>query len=365
MGNLYPETCIAYTQQMITTDILIIGAGPTGLFAVFEAGLLKLKCHIIDALPQPGGQLAELYPKKPIFDIPGFPSVLAGDLVDNLMEQIKQFQPGFTLNERAETIEKQEDGSFIVTTHKGTKHHAKAVAIAGGLGSFEPRKPQIEGIEAYEEKGVEYFVKNPEKFRDKRIVIAGGGDSALDWSIFLADVAAEVTLVHRRNEFRGALDSVEKVQELKKLGRINLITPAEITGIQGKGKVEALELDREGEKFTLETDYFIPLFGLTPKLGPIADWGLEIEKNAIKVNNALDYQTNIEGIYAIGDVNIYPGKLKLILCGFHEATLMCQSVYNRLNPGKKYVLKYTTVSGVDGFDGTRKEAEKQVVKAIE
>lgn len=358
-------TAHPFNTKMITTDILIIGAGPTGLFAVFEAGLLKLKCHIIDALPQPGGQLAELYPKKPIFDIPGFPSVMAGELVDNLMEQIKQFQPGFTLNERAETIDRLDDGTFVVTTNKGTKHHAKAVAIAGGLGSFEPRKPLIEGIEAYEDNGVEYFVKDPELFRDKRIVIAGGGDSALDWSIYLADIAADVTLVHRRNEFRGALDSVEKVQELKKIGRINLMTPAEVTGVIGNGRVEGLLIDHQGETKNVATDYFIPLFGLTPKLGPIADWGLEIEKNAIKVNNALDYQTNIEGIYAIGDVNTYPGKLKLILCGFHEATLMCQSVYSRLNPGKKYVLKYTTVSGVDGFDGTRKEAEKQVVKAIQ
>ncbi|MGV0979139.1 NAD(P)/FAD-dependent oxidoreductase [Empedobacter falsenii] len=350
---------------MIQTDIVIIGAGPTGLFAVFEAGLLKMRCHIIDALPQPGGQLTELYPKKPIFDIPGYPSVGAGELIDNLMEQIKQFEPGFTLNEQAATIDKQEDGTFIVTTNKGTQVQGKAVAIAGGLGSFEPRKPIIENIEAYEENGVEYFVKNPELFRDKKIVIAGGGDSALDWSIFLADVAAEVTLVHRRNEFRGALDSVDKVIELKKAGKINLVTPAEITGIKGDGKVESLVIEKEGETFELETDYFIPLFGLSPKLGPIANWGLEIEKNAIKVNNALDYQTNIEGIYAIGDVNTYPGKLKLILCGFHEATLMCQSVYNRMNPGKKFVLKYTTVSGVDGFDGTRKEAEKAVVKAID
>ncbi|WP_291091713.1 NAD(P)/FAD-dependent oxidoreductase [Empedobacter sp. UBA7494] len=350
---------------MIQTDIVIIGAGPTGLFAVFEAGLLKMRCHIIDALPQPGGQLTELYPKKPIFDIPGYPSVGAGELIDNLMEQIKQFEPGFTLNEQAATIDKQEDGTFIVTTNKGTQVQGKAVAIAGGLGSFEPRKPIIENIEAYEENGVEYFVKNPELFRDKKIVIAGGGDSALDWSIFLADVAAEVTLVHRRNEFRGALDSVDKVIELKKSGKINLVTPAEITGIKGEGKVESLVIEKEGEIFELETDYFIPLFGLSPKLGPIANWGLEIEKNAIKVNNALDYQTNIEGIYAIGDVNTYPGKLKLILCGFHEATLMCQSVYNRMNPGKKFVLKYTTVSGVDGFDGTRKEAEKAVVKAID
>jgi len=350
---------------MITTDILIIGAGPTGLFAVFEAGLLKLKCHIIDALPQIGGQLSELYPKKPIFDIPGYPSVLAGDLVQNLMEQIKQFQPGFTLNEKAETIKKLEDGTFIVTTNKGTEHHAKAVAIAGGLGSFEPRKPLIDNIEFYEDKGVEYFVKDPELFRDKKIVIAGGGDSALDWSIFLADVASEVTLVHRRNEFRGALDSVEKVTELKHQGKIHMVTPAEVTNVFGDGKIEAIELDINGEKVRKETDFFIPLFGLTPKLGAIADWGLEIEKNAIKVNNALDYQTNIEGVYAIGDINTYPGKLKLILCGFHEATLMCQSVFNKLNPGKKYVLKYTTVSGVDGFDGTRKEAEKQVVKAID
>ena len=350
---------------MIQTDVIIIGAGPTGLFAVFEAGLLKMRCHIIDALPQPGGQLTELYPKKPIFDIPGYPSVGAGELIDNLMEQIKQFEPGFTLNEQAATIDKQEDGTFIVTTNKGTQVQGKAVAIAGGLGSFEPRKPIIENIEAYEENGVEYFVKNPELFRDKKIVIAGGGDSALDWSIFLADVAAEVTLVHRRNEFRGALDSVDKVIELKKSGKINLITPAEITGIKGEDKVEGLVIEKDGETFEIETDYFIPLFGLSPKLGPIANWGLEIEKNAIKVNNALDYQTNIEGIYAIGDVNTYPGKLKLILCGFHEATLMCQSVYNRMNPGKKFVLKYTTVSGVDGFDGTRKEAEKAVVKAID
>ncbi len=350
---------------MIETDILIIGAGPTGLFAVFEAGLLKLKCHIIDALPQPGGQLSELYPKKPIFDIPGFPEVLAGDLVDNLMEQIKQFQPGFTLGERAETIENLEDGTFIVTTHKGTKHHANAVAIAGGLGSFEPRKPLIQDIEFYEDKGVKYFIKNPEKFRDKRVVIAGGGDSALDWSIFLSNVAAEVTLIHRRNEFRGALDSVDKVQELKNEGKIKLITPAEVVGLNGAEFLESIDVEENGAHRKIETDYFIPLFGLSPKLGPIANWGLEIEKNAIKVDNALDYQTNIPGIYAIGDVNTYPGKLKLILCGFHEATLMCQSVYKRMNPGKKHVMKYTTVSGVDGFDGTRKEAEKQVVKSID
>lgn len=351
---------------MITTDLLIIGAGPTGLFAVFEAGLLKIKCHLIDALPQPGGQLAELYPKKPIFDIPGFPSVNAGELVDNLMEQIKQFEPGFTLAETAVSLTKIDDEWFEVVTNKGTVHRAKAVAIAGGLGTFEPRKPDhLENLAQFEEKGVEYFVKDPEHFRGKTVVIAGGGDSALDWSIFLADVAKSVTLIHRRNEFRGALDSVEKVQKLKNEGKINLITPAEVIALKGDEHLRSIVVSADGEEKEIETDYLIPLFGLTPKLGELANWGLEIEKNAIKVNNALDYQTNIEGVYAIGDINTYPGKLKLILCGFHEGTLMCQSVYNRLNPGKKYVLKYTTVSGIDGFDGTRKEAEKAVVKKID
>tara|TARA_B110001452_G_scaffold266496_1_gene273496 strand:+ start:1202 stop:2257 length:1056 start_codon:yes stop_codon:yes gene_type:complete len=351
---------------MITTDILIIGAGPTGLFTVFEAGLLKLKCHLIDALPRPGGQCSEIYPKKPIYDIPAYPEILAGDLTDKLLEQSKQFEPGFTLGERAEKIEKLADGSFIVTTNKGTQHKAPIVAIAGGLGSFEPRKPLIKHLQSFEDKGVAYIIKDPEVYRGQKVVIAGGGDSALDWAIFLCEVASEVTLIHRRNEFRGALDSVEKVQELKNKGLIKLITPAEVTAVFGDSKLEAIEVTKSGESpLRIETDNFIPLFGLSPKLGPIADWGLEIEKNAIKVNNALDYQTNIPGVFAIGDVNTYPGKLKLILCGFHEATLMCQAAYKIINPGKRYVLKYTTVSGIDGFDGTRKEAPKVVVKSID
>ena len=352
---------------MIKTDILIIGAGPTGLFAVFEAGLLQLKCHLIDALPQAGGQCAEIYPKKPIYDIPGYPEVLAGELVDNLMEQIKPFQPGFTLGERAETIDKLEDGTFVVTTNKGTKHHAPVVAIAGGLGSFEPRKPILENLDKYEDNGVAYMIKEPEIYRNKKVLIAGGGDSALDWSIFLAGIAAEVTLVHRRNEFRGALDSVEKVQHLKNEGKINLMTPSEVVALHGDTKLEQVTIrnTETSEDTTLDIDNFIPLFGLSPKLGPIGDWGLEIEKNAIKVDNSLDYQTNIPGIYAIGDVNTYPGKLKLILCGFHEATLMCQSAYQRIFPDKKYVMKYTTVGGVTGFDGSKKEAPKAVVKSID
>ncbi|PKA82649.1 thioredoxin reductase (NADPH) [Ulvibacter sp. MAR_2010_11] len=350
---------------MIKTDILIIGAGPTGLFTVFEAGLLKLRCHLIDALPEPGGQCAEIYPKKPIYDIPAFPEILAGELVANLLKQIEPFQPGYTLGERAETIEKLEDGSFIVTTNKGTKHHAPIVAIAGGLGSFEPRKPPITNIAHFEDHGVEYIIRDPELYRDKDVIIAGGGDSALDWSIFLTDIASSVTLIHRRNEFRGALDSVEKVQELKNLGKIELLTPGEVVGIIGDSKVEGVTIKLGPEVIQRSCDHFIPLFGLAPKLGPIADWGLEIEKNAIKVNNSLDYQTNIPGIYAIGDVNTYPGKLKLILCGFHEATLMCQSAYQRIFPDKRYVMKYTTVGGVEGFDGSKKEAPKAIVKSID
>ena len=330
----------------IQTDIIIIGAGPVGLFAVFEAGLLKLKCHLIDALPQTGGQCTEIYPKKPIYDIPAFPSILAGELVDNLMEQIKPFKPKFTLGERAEKIEKQEDDSFIVTTDRGTQHQAPVVCIAGGLGSFEPRKPPISNLEDYERKGVEYIVREPEDFRDKKIVIAGGGDSALDWTIFLAEVAKEVTLVHRRTEFRGALDSVEKVQELVQQGKINLITQAEVVKLYGADKLEKLEIKQKEEIIPKEVDNFLPLFGLTPKLGPIADWGLEIEKNSIKVNNALDYSTNISGIFAIGDVNTYAGKLKLILCGFHEAAMMAQAAFKIIHPNKKYILKYTTVNGV-------------------
>lgn len=336
---------------MIKTDIIIIGAGPVGLFAIFEAGLLKLKCHLIDSLPQAGGQCSEIYPKKPIYDIPGYPSILAGELVDNLMEQAAPFKPSFTLGESALSIEKNDVGNFIVTTNKGTQHEAPIVMIAGGLGVFEPRKPPIDNIDDYEDKGVEYIIKDPEFYRGKRCVIAGGGDSALDWSIFLIEknIASEVALVHRRSSFRGHLDSVQRVMDLAEAGKIKLITEAEVIGIQGDGKVEGVTIkhDRDGD-FTYPTDHFIPLFGLKPSLGPIADWGLEIEKNAIKVDT-LDYSTNIPGIYAIGDVNTYEGKLKLILCGFHEGTIALQSAFARIHPDKKNVLKYTTVNGVQGF----------------
>jgi thioredoxin reductase (NADPH) len=320
-----------------------------GLFTVFEAGLLKLRCHLVDSLGQPGGQLTEIYPKKPIYDIPGYPSVLAGDLVENLLKQIEPFRPGFTLGERAEVLERTGEKMYTVTTNRGTKISAPVVAIAGGLGSFEPRKPPIETIGLYEDNGVDYIIKDPEKYRNKRVLVAGGGDSALDWSILLADIASEVSLVHRRTSFRGALDSVEKVMELAKEGKIRLITNAQAIGLSGDNKLESITIEEDGkEPYPYSTDYFIPLFGLAPKLGPIGEWGLEIDDNAILVNT-FDYSTNLPGIYAIGDVNTYPGKLKLILCGFHEGTLMVQSAFKYIYPEQKLSFKYTTVAGVNAF----------------
>lgn len=334
-------------MEIKQTDLLIIGAGPCGLFTVFEAGLLKLKCHLVDYLPLPGGQLTEIYPKKPIYDIPGYPSVIAGQLVENLMEQIKPFSPEFTLGERAESLEKV-DNDFILTTHLGTKIKAKAVCIAGGLGCFEPRKPPLPEIGNFEDRGVDYIVKDPEKYRGKKLVIAGGGDSAIDWTFFLADICEELTLIHRRTEFRAAPEMVEKVVHLAEQKKIKLITESEVTKLEGNLSLESLTVHTPEGDQTISTDYFLPLFGLSPKLGPIADWGLNLDKNAITVDT-LDYSTNIEGIFAIGDINTYPGKLKLILCGFHEATLMVQSVFKIVNNGKKPSFKYTTVTGIQNI----------------
>ncbi len=352
-------------MNIIKTDILIIGGGPTGLFAVFEAGLLGLKCHIIDALTKPGGQCSEIYPKKPIFDIPGIPEILAGKLIEDLLEQIKPFSPGYTLAESAEKLEKNEDGSFNVVTNKGTVHNAKVIAIAGGLGSFEPRKPQINDLEKFEGKGLEYMIKDPETFKNKNVVISGGGDSALDWTIELEKIAKKVTLIHRRTEFRGAIDSVDKVQKLKNKSLINVITPAEVIALNGNDNLKSIKIKTRNIEKEINTDFFIPLFGLIPKLGEIENWGLNIVKNSILVNNSLDYQTNIPGVFAIGDVNTYPGKLKLILCGFHEATLMCQAAFKIIYPEKKNVLRYTTVSGVNGFDGFKRKSESAIIKSIE
>lgn len=334
---------------MIETDICIVGAGPVGLFAIFEAGLLKLRCHVVDVLPQIGGQLTEIYPKKPIYDIPGFPTILAQELIDNLSAQAAPFHPTYTLGEKIESFEKKEDGSFILSTSEQTLIHARTVAIAAGLGCFEPRKPELARLEEFEKKGVEYFVKDPEFYSGKDVLIAGGGDSALDWTIHLADLGAKVKLVHRSSSFRGAPDSVQKVEELSAKGKIDLFLNAQVIALHGKDQLESLTLlDVDKNESLIKIDYFIPLFGLSPKLGPIEHWSLNLDKNAILVNTQ-DFATDIPGIFAIGDINTYPGKLKLILCGFHEAALMAHGAYKYIFPEKRVNLKYTTVNGIEAF----------------
>lgn len=336
---------------MIETDIAIIGAGPVGLFAIFEAGLLKMRCHLVDYLPQPGGQLSEIYPKKPIYDIPGFPTINAQELIDNLMKQAEPFKPTFTLGERIELLEKKGERDFVLTTNMGTIIQSKVVVIAGGLGCFEPRKPEVANITKFENgKGINYMILDPEKYRGQKMIIAGGGDSALDWTIFLASVCSELTLVHRSESFRGAPDSVSKVMRLAQEGKIKLLLNTNLQSVNGNDKLESVTLKhaKTNEEQTIVTDHLIPLFGLSPKLGPIEKWGLAIDKTAIEVNTD-DYSTNVPGVYAIGDINTYTNKLKLILCGFHEAALMSHSAYKYMNPGVKYTMKYTTVNGVNQF----------------
>lgn len=336
---------------MIFTDIAIVGAGPVGLFAVFEAGLLKMRCHLIDYLPQAGGQLSEIYPKKPIYDIPGYAEVGAQELVDNLMKQIAPFKPSFTLGERIETFEKRGECDFVLTTNMGTKIQSKVVVIAAGLGCFEPRKPEVADLSRFENgKGIAYMVLNPDAYANKNIIIAGGGDSALDWTNYLANIAKRVTLIHRSESFRGAPDSVNKVMQLAKDGKIDLLLNTNLSNVSGDDCLKSVGVVnlKTKEEQIIETDYLIPLFGLSPKLGPIENWGLNLDKNAIEVNTE-DYSTNIPGVYAIGDINSYKNKLKLILCGFHEAALMSHSAYKYMNPGVKYTMKYTTVNGVNEF----------------
>jgi thioredoxin reductase (NADPH) len=336
---------------MITTDIAIVGAGPVALFAIFEAGLLKMRCHLIDYLPQVGGQLSEIYPKKPIYDIPGYPSVLAQELIDNLVKQAEPFNPAYTLGERIEGLEKRGECDFVLTTNMGTQIQAKVVVIAGGLGCFEPRKPEVAGLDKFENgKGVSYMVLDPEKYRGKKVMLAGGGDSALDWTVFLSDLCSELTLVHRSESFRGAPDSVNKVMKLAEEGKIRLLLNSNLSQINGDDVLKSVGVvnTKTNEEQVIEVDNLIPLFGLSPKLGPIEHWGLNLDKNAIEVN-VDDYSTNIPGVYAIGDINTYTNKLKLILCGFHEAALMSHSAYKYMNPGVKYTMKYTTVQGVNTF----------------
>ncbi|MCY0147294.1 NAD(P)/FAD-dependent oxidoreductase [Hoeflea sp. G2-23] len=327
----------------IETDVVIVGAGPVGLFAVFELGLYDLKCHLIDILDRPGGQCAELYPEKPIYDIPAWPEITGQALVDRLMEQIAPFSPEFHFNRMVAGFRKLDNGRFEVETDEGELFHAHAVVIAAGGGSFQPKRPPVPGIEAYEDKSVFYSVRRMEEFRDRDLLIVGGGDSALDWTLNLQSVAKSVTLVHRRPDFRAAPDSVNKMLALRDEGKIDFKV-GQVTGLKGDdGQVTAATLKGPDGLFEIACDRMLPFFGLTMKLGPIADWGLNLHENLIKVDTET-FETNLPGVYAIGDINWYPGKLKLILSGFHEAALMTQAVKRRAHPDQKLVFQYTTSS---------------------
>jgi thioredoxin reductase (NADPH) len=331
--------------EPIKTDVLIIGAGPIGLFAVFELGLLDMKAHLIDILDKIGGQCAELYPEKPIYDIPGLPYTTGQGLTDALLAQIKPFGAQYHLGEMVETIEKIGDPLFRVTTDQGKVFEVKVVVIAAGGGSFQPKRPPIPGIEPYEGKSVHYAVRKMERFRDQRLIIVGGGDSALDWTLNLAPVAKNLTLIHRRDDFRAAPDSVNKMRKLVADGRMRLAI-GQVTGLEGEdGQVSAANLKRnDGSTERLECDAVLPFFGLTMKLGPVANWGLELKDNELIPVETSAFETSIPGIFAIGDINWYPGKLKLILSGFHEGALMAQKAYHYVYPGKKLVFQYTTSS---------------------
>lgn len=331
-------------SERITTDVVIIGAGPVGLFAVFELGLLDLKCHLIDILDKTGGQCAELYPEKPIYDIPAHPVIGAQELIEKLHEQIKPFGPTFHLGQQVEKLEKQGDGTFLVGTDAGTEFIAKVVVIAAGGGSFQPKRPPVPGIEAYEGTSVFYSVRKMEAFRDQRIVIVGGGDSALDWTLNLQPIAERVTIVHRRDDFRGAPHSVEQMRKLVAEGKLDLVI-GQVTALEGEGAdLSAVVVKKnDGESVTLPATRMMPFFGLTMKLGPIAEWGINLEQNLIKVDTE-KFETSEPGIFAIGDINWYPGKLKLILSGFHEAALMAQAAKRIVDPTKRIVFQYTTSS---------------------
>ena len=331
-------------SETIKTDVLIIGAGPVGLFAVFELGLLDIKAHLVDILDKVGGQCAELYPEKPIYDIPGIPYITGHGLTDALMEQIKPFKPTFHLNEMVTTIEKIGEPGFRIGTDRGQVFEAKVVVIGAGGGSFQPKRPPIPGIEPYEGKSVHYAVRKMDAFRDKKLLIVGGGDSALDWTLNLHPIAKRLTLVHRRDEFRGAPDNVNKMRALVASGGMDLKIGHVAALEGGDGQLAAASIKgKDNAVERIEIDTMLPFFGLTMKLGPVADWGLKMEGELIPVDTAA-FETNIPGIFAVGDINTYPGKLKLILSGFHEAALMAQKAYHYVYPDKKLVFQYTTSS---------------------
>ena len=330
-------------KQFFETDVVIIGAGPVGLFAVFELGLLDMKCHVIDILDKPGGQCAELYPEKPIYDIPGMPSVLGQELVDSLMKQIEPFSPTFHLSSMVQEINKIDDIFWELKTDSDEVFKTKTIIIAGGGGSFLPKKPPIKEIENFENNSVFYSIKNKEKFRDKDLVIVGGGDSALDWVLNLEPIAKRITLVHRRDQFRAAPDSVKKIFSLIESDKIDFII-GQVSSLNGKdGILESLKCKTPNTEVEVSCDALLPFFGLTMKLGPIANWGLNLNENLITVDTE-KFETNEKRIFAIGDINTYPGKLKLILCGFHEAALMSQQAYKYVYPGEKLTFQYTTSS---------------------
>jgi thioredoxin reductase (NADPH) len=331
-------------SETIKTDVLIIGAGPCGLFAVFELGLLDMKVHLVDILDKIGGQCAELYPEKPIYDIPAIPLVTGQGLTDALLEQIKPFRPTFHLNEMVETIEKIGDPLFRVTTDAGQVFETKIVVISAGGGSFQPKRPPVPGIEAYEGSSVFYAVRKMEQFRDKDLLIIGGGDSALDWTLNLYPVARRVTLLHRRDDFRAAPHSVDQMRALVASGKMDLRI-GQVTGLESHGGAlsGAIVKGTDNDSFRIDCNTMLPFFGLTMKLGPVANWGVTLENNLIPVETA-SFETNVPGIFAIGDINTYPGKLKLILSGFHEGALMAQKAYRYVYPDKRLVFQYTTSS---------------------
>ena len=326
------------------TDVAIVGAGPVGLFAVFELGLLNLKCQLIDILNRPGGQCAELYPEKPIYDIPAVPICTGQELTDALLKQIQPFHPEFHLSQMVESLSKREDGLWQLTTDCGTTITAKVVVIAAGGGSFMPKKPPIKDIDPYEGKSVFYAVRKMDQFRDKKLVIVGGGDSALDWTLNLAPIASHLTLIHRRDEFRAAPASVEAMRQLAAAGKIDLRF-GQVTGLEGAdGQLTRIEVtDNEKQKLSIDCDALLPFFGLTMKLGPVANFGLNLHENLIPVDTE-KFETSTPGVFAIGDINTYPGKLKLILSGFHEGALMAQQAFRYVYPDQKLRFQYTTSS---------------------
>lgn len=332
---------------MHKTDIVIIGAGPAGLFTVFEAGMLKIKCHVVDTLEHIGGQCSALYPEKPIYDIPAHPKILANDLIDALHEQAAPFNPVYHLNQRVDKIEKKPDGGFLVTTSKDTHIECKAIVIAAGCGAFGPNRPPLAGIEKFEGKSIFYSIRSKAEFADKNVVIAGGGDSAVDWVLSLAEVAKKVSVVHRRDKFRCAPDSAEKMHKLAAENIIDLVVPFQLDGLKGQnGKLEAvLVKDFDGNIKEIEADYLLPFYGLAMELGPIANWGLNLHKHFIEVDVAT-MRTSVEGIYAIGDIITYKNKLKLILSGFAEAATACHDIYKIVYPDVPFHFEYSTSKGV-------------------